>query len=88
MEFPLKFLAGPGVLTAGAGPGAKITGVCTALVCCRGAPEPIKFRLERDLGKIRTTGKCRKRVLTTYVYITYMLLCQCYTDILIVNNRP
>jgi hypothetical protein len=31
MEFPLKFLAGAGVLTAGAGAVAKITGVCTAL---------------------------------------------------------
>jgi hypothetical protein len=35
MKFLLNFLAraGPGVLTAGAGPGAgtKITGVCTAL---------------------------------------------------------
>jgi hypothetical protein len=29
MEFPYKFLARAGVLTAGAG--AKITGVCTAL---------------------------------------------------------
>jgi hypothetical protein len=31
MKFPSNFLAGAGVLTAGAG--AKITGVCTALNC-------------------------------------------------------
>ena len=33
MKFPLNFLAGAGVLTAGAGAGAggEMTGVCTAL---------------------------------------------------------
>ena len=31
MKFPLNFLAGAGVLTAGAGAGGEMTGVCTAL---------------------------------------------------------